>query len=534
MMKLTVTFLAALAAADAVEARSHRQARRADYGNGYGYGEKPAVSTPKEVKPVTTPTPVVYNPSSAEVFVSSAPAPVSYPPVDSKPTPGAGNGYGEKPPAGGESSKVPYPAESSSAPYPPYGNGYPEVPAGSTGVYPSSAVPSGVYPSGGYGFPESSKPVEGASSYPGVYPPTGYPYPTGTGSYPSSTPLTDYVTKTIYSSGVPVGTTVCAEDEEPTSTPVEYVTSEYPVSEVTKTLTETLVYTVGVGSSAHPVTTEVTSTSTSTVYSTVIITVGKPKPTAPVYGEDYEGEVPTGTLTIKSTTTSTKYITVKPTPSDKVPVGSEGYPTGEGDCAVPVTVTVTAKETVTVTKGSSKPTGYPGKPTSPEEEYPEYPTDKPTSPEEEYPEYPADKPTKPTATPSGKYPIGNGTYPAGPTGFKTSTKPAYPTGTGYYGSDVPTKPTSSLPYFSFVTEVPYPEETPKTPSVDETYPSSAPAPAESTPAYGNGYGEATPSQAVETPYPSEFPAKSLGEEGTYPSATPSPADNGYGSGYGTY
>ncbi|KAB2099722.1 hypothetical protein AG0111_0g12063 [Alternaria gaisen] len=406
MMKLTVTFLAALTAADAAEARSHRQARR-QYGN--GYGEVLAHSSKPVVQSSVAPLP--YNPTTAEVFAASVPAALTYP-SSGTPTPAGdyGSGFSEKPYDGGESSKVPHPAENSSVAYP--------------------------------GHESSDKPVKDATTYPsatGTYPPTGYPaYPTGTGSYPkSSTPLSDYVIKTIYSS--------------------------------------------------------------------VVITQNKPKPTpeATPYKDNYPtSEDEYGTTTIKSTTT--KYVTIKATPSNKTPSKEQTYPTGPAgpsrgkgeECAAPVTVTVTAKETITVTKEFNKPSGTPssGKPTSLKDEYPPVKPSKSTPAGEEYTEYPASsgKPTKPSATPSAKNPIGNSTYPsysAGPTGFQTSAKPAYPTGS--YGSDVPTKPseTSSPSYFSFVSEVPYPSET---------------------------------------------PAKILSEEQTYPSPTPSPADSGYGSGYGTY
>ncbi|KAL6703215.1 hypothetical protein ACN47E_010077 [Coniothyrium glycines] len=605
MMKLTVAFLAALAAADAAEARSNRLARRNyDTGYGGGYDTSPAVSSAAHESPVP------YVQSSAEVFeTSKTPADAVYP--SATPTPAAGGdygaGYGAAPPAGGEGSKTPLPAQSSA-----YGDGFSSSipteivkPTPSAGVYPpaggESGKPSGVYPpaggegkpsgaappAGGAGKPSGAAPPAGGAGKPSGYPAvpavpeavsstpyaTGYPaYPTGTGSSPaSSTPLSDYVTKTIYStqiftktacpstvtdcpakstalvtSVVAVGTTVCPESEYPEATPVKVSTSAYPVSEVTNVVTETLVYTVGVGSSAHPVTTEVVSTSTSTIYQTVVVTLSKPTPT-PAGGEGYpvypEGEKPTGTSTIKSTTTSTKYITVKPTPSN-VPVGTEGTPVAGEDCPAPVTVTVTSRETVTVTKGSEKPTGASGYPTDetpagekPTGDKPTGDSAKPSKPAGSYPEYPA---SSAPAVPTGKYPVGNnGTapYPAGPTGFKTSTKPAYPTGTGY----VPTKPseTSSLPYFSLASELAYPTEPAKTPSDETKVPySSAPPAAESSavypPAggeYGSGYG-AIPavSSAVATPYPSEVPSKTPTEEQAYPT----PAGNGYGSGYGTY
>lgn len=503
MMKLTVTFLAALAAADAAEARSHRQARRQ-------YGERPANSKPAVYSSVPS---VPYNPTTAEVFATSVPVAVTYPPKG-EPTPAASSAYGSGFSEGPyHSDKVP----SESVAYPPVGDKPSHVAYPPTGE--STKVPEGVaYPTGSYG----DKPVKDTSSVPaGVYPPTGYPaYPTGTGSYGSATPLSDYVTKTIYNSGTPVGTTICKESETPT---VEYETSKIPI-------THTLIYTVGTGSTAHAVTTEVTSTSTKTLTKTVVITQHKPKPTPetpykdsyPSGGEEY------GTKTIKSTTTSTKYITVHATPSNKVPSKEQTYPTGpaKGDeCAAPVTVTVTAKQTVTVTKGSHKPSHTPSsdKPQPPSNEYP------PAKPSPSKPvgeEYPPYQPTKPSATPSAKYPVGNGThpYPAGPTGFKTSAKPYYPTGS--YGTGVPNKPSeTSLPYFSFVSDTPYPAETPKTPSEEQTYPTKTPSEEQTYPSktpvaeasYGNGYGE-VPAETPKVPSEENKPK-------------PTPSTVYYGSGY---
>lgn len=466
MMRLTVAFLAALAAADAAEARTHRHARR-QYGSGYdtGYGEVPAVSSKESPK---------YNPTSAEVFVSSVPSD-TYPPTVETPlhTSAYGSGFEEGP-------EVPEPTSTID-----YGNGYGAKPTPEgEGVYPSSeAVPSGVYP--------SSKPVEGGEVYPTAplpgtgYQGTGYP---GTGYQPSKTPLSDYVSSVA------------------TPVPTEYVTSKVPVSEVEECTTETLTYTVGVGSSAHPVVTEVTHTRTSTIYQTITVGKAKPTPEVPAGGEDYP--VSSSTITVKSTTTSTKYITVKPTPTSgyEVPAGGQGTPEGEEECAAPATVTVTAKETVYVTKEASKPTAYPEVPAGGEDK----PEDE-EKPEDEYPAYPPVQPT-----PSVKYPVpsGNGTYPAGPTGFHTSYKPAYPTGTGY---NKPAAETSSLPYFSFVSE---PAEPTKTPISNE----------KPTPDYNNGYGEVPQAESTTAPaypaIPQETPKES---EKPTPSAVPS-----YGSGYGTY
>ncbi|KAF2833729.1 hypothetical protein CC86DRAFT_14215 [Ophiobolus disseminans] len=591
-MKLTLAFLAALAAADAAEARTHRQARR-EYGYGSpnvggSYGDvkssavKPA-ETPSPTPAVSSVVEVPYVQSSAPAFVTSLPpnAASSYPPVEATPSPyvtpevpeggkssvvvPAETPYASSavvvassaPPAGGDygagapsSTKTPLGAvpSSSAVPsgaYPSGGAGVPSsslpVEAASSGVYPgSSVVPSGAYPSGGYAAPASSSlPVEAASS--GVYPSGGAGYPTGTGVSPaSSTPLSDYVTKTIYSTQiystgsavvtkvVPVGTTCIPKgeaDKTPSPSAPAKITSKIPVSEVVKTLTETLVYTVGVGSTAHGVTTKVTSTSTSTIYKTIVVTPTAEKSVYPEGGNYPEG--PVGTTTVKSTTTSTKYITVKPTPSAGGP-GKDNYPVGNAgkssaikgeDCAAPVTVTVTQKETVTVTAGvPSKATATPASG--------EYPSGKP--------EVPAGGAGKPT--PSAKYPINNGTnpYPAGPTGFHTSTKPSYPVGTG-----VVPKPseTSSLPYFSFVTEVPSPTPAAsKTPSVESEVPyvpASSAAPVYTPPA-GGEYGAASSSvKPVETPIVS---SKVPSNEESYakPTPSPTPAGSGYGSGYGTY
>lgn len=599
MMKLTVAFLGALAAADAAEARNHRQARRQYYGGGYGGGEyshggNTAVSSP--VKPVETPkVSVPYVQSSAAAFKTSLPvdAASSYAPSSA-----AVPVVSSKPVVPASSPAVP---EASSKPVD-YGNGYGTNPASSSakvpsnsGVVPgSSVVPSGALPSssaakpsGGYGGGFSASSVAPASSKvpsnSGVYPPAGgvgasgsvVPIiPTGTGSKPSATPVTDMVTKTIYSTQiyqissklvstvVPVGTTVCPKDQasatpEASTSAMKVYTSSVPVSEVTKKVTETLVYTVGVGSTAHPVTTEVVSTSTSTVYKTVVITLAKPTPSpAGGYPVGGQGSQPAGeetsTKTVKSTSTTTKYITVKPTPaSTKVPVGTEGTPVPGGpaggeNCAVPTTVTVTAKETVYVTKGqeNGKPTPgapAPGMPSAPAG--PAYPEGTPVKPSGG-----AGMPVKPSAKPSGgMYPIHNGTnpYPAGPTGFHTSAKPSVPVGTA--SVPVPSKATSSLPAFSFVSETPV-----KTPSKE----TGVPVPSASSPAvpeasskpveYGNGYGAApAPSSSkvvVETPTPAvSTPAvpttKVPSNEQSTPAAKPTPTpvgNGGYGNGYGTY
>jgi hypothetical protein len=298
------------------------------------------------------------------------------------------------------------------------------------------------------------------------------------------------------------------------------------------------------------------------MYSTVVITVKGSQPAGgypvatPSAGMPGKPEGPTGTSTLTSTSTSTKYITVKPTPTGSVPVGQEGTPVGGSDkpsgsspagpaggngedCAVPVTVTVTAKETVTVTAGQSVPTsgaGYPAVPAVPENASSAAPV-KPSGG--------AGMPPKPSAPAGGMYPITNGTnpYPAGPTGFKTSAKPSVPVGTA-----VPSKPVeTSLPYFSFVSEAatPTPQTTPAGETASTPVAASTPAPAmSSAPAggeYGNGYGAApVSSPAASSPVkPAETPIVSSktpeAETKATPAPTPSPVGNGgYGSGYGTY
>jgi hypothetical protein len=130
--------------------------------------------------------------------------------------------------------------------------------------------------------------------------------------------------------------------------------------------------------------------------------------------------------------------------------------------------------------------------------------------------------------PSAPYPIGNGTHPALPTGFKTSAIPK-PTPV------VPQPEESSLPYFSFAT--PAASKTPSVESEVPYMPSSVETPAASkTPAGGDypAYPAETP--AASSPVkPAETPKESSTPVYVKPTPTPSPAGEGsYGSGYGTY
>lgn len=518
MMKLTVAFLAALATADAAQAhgRRHHVRRQGDYGygnGGYGGGY-----------PVNPPPAGTGSPSSTAI-----------PAVPSD-----------------ESSTYPPAVETPAVPTPPV------VPSSSEGVD-TSAIAIGVSSSSiytefptfpGTGYPVPSPPVEsppvdstGLPNFPGTGNsafPTAYPtaYPTGSGSFPvtdvaNSTGSPDVTTSTIYStqistvigcpqtvtdcpassthlvtSVVAIATTVCPKTTEgPSSTAIpaneqgEEVI-ETSVTEITHTITETLVYTVGTGPSAHPATTEVVSTSTETVYETVTIThPGSGATPTPGSSEEYpsgsgEEDYPEGTTTISSTSTTTKYITVYPsasgTPVDTedssaipaVPTSGAGEGEEEGECAAPVTVTVTAQETVTVTATPDEPT-------------PDVPaTDVPSNTGEVTSEYPVGTPS-----PSVPYPFGNSTaYPTGgSTGFLTYTKPAE--GTGYpvipvpSGTGVPSVPEdTALPSFHLpsgtdIEAVPESTAIPAVPSGGETdYPSTSADAVVPTPTPGNGYG----------------------------------------------
>ncbi|CBX92207.1 predicted protein [Plenodomus lingam JN3] len=161
---------------------------------------------------------------------------------------------------------------------------------------------------------------------------------------------------------------------------------------------------------------------------------------------------------------------------------------------------VRVRETVYVTKGSApSPTPSADKPATPENETPEA-------------EYPASSqvPSGALATPTPLYPTGNnGTFPGGPTGFMTSTKPTYPIGTG-----VPSQPseTSQLPTFSIVTDA----GTPVAPT---------PSPAASSTASG-GYGNGYPAVPA-------VPEAASSASSVKASPSPTPADFSGNGGYGT-
>lgn len=291
MMKLTVAFLATLAAADAAQAHGRRHVRRAgpDYGNGYGYGAPPAYSLPGTGAHASS---TVALPATSDL------------------------------PKGGEGSP-------SSLPY--VGTG--TAPAISTGS------PAAEYP------PTFDTVVPSAPLTTAPVHPTAYP----TGGSPAA----------ISSSGLVLSpsencTTTAAPHSSSPSPGKQTVVTETPVSEITHTITETLTYTVGRGENAHQTTTEIVSTSTETIYKTVTLTKEQEHaaPTPSAGQEDI-----TGTTTVRTTSTTVKYITVHPTPA--VPTAGEqgaspskGADQGKGaDCAPPVTVTVTAQETVTVVSG---------------------------------------------------------------------------------------------------------------------------------------------------------------------------------------
>jgi hypothetical protein len=325
----------------------------------------------------------------------------------------------------------------------------------------------------------------------------------------------------MVTSVVAVGTTVCPKASlTPTAVgssalPVEsslaaselVETSTAPASEITHKVTKTYTYTVGTGSVAHPTTTEVVETSTETVYKTIYLTRPAGSTALPTGVATPAGTLE-GTTTVSSTSTTTKFITVYPTPAASsaeglgsvVPTGPGGVvPTGPagGECLPPVTVTVTAQETVYVTKDvnteAPSATGIPvgGEST----------TALPAA----------------SSVASVPYPLGNSTLiPTGAasTGFVTYTKPAestaLPVETGVpSGTAVPTgvMPTGgfeypvnsassavaasstaapvSSPVFSFTAELP---SSTADPVGVESSASAASSAAVETPTGGYGYG----------------------------------------------
>jgi hypothetical protein len=170
------------------------------------------------------------------------------------------------------------------------------------------------------------------------------------------------VASSIVESGLPSSATATKTDA---ATSVEAVETGVP-SEVVEESTTVMTQTIGTGANAHETAITITNKVTKTIYVTgdaavPVTTAASPEQTAPAGGE---GE-PTTYLTTDVTSTIAKTLTVTeggaPTgtagspPTGEhtgVPVNPEdtpAVPTGaEGECAPPVTVTVTAQETVTV------------------------------------------------------------------------------------------------------------------------------------------------------------------------------------------
>jgi len=466
MMKLTVAFLATLAAADAAQSHGRRHVRR-QYGAELPYS-LPGTGVP--AVPSSTPTPAPSSPAAAVPSSSGLP----YFP---------GEGTAPAIPA----SSVAEPASSgSSLPYIPGSSGtapagYPVIPASSV----AEPLESSAY---GTGFPTTAAPAT-PTGYNGTELVTSTVYSTMTLTVTACPAYGDCPAEStkVVTSVVPVGVT-----SYPKPTPAdEYETIETSVSEVTHTITQTLTYTVGTGENAHPVTTEISSTSTETIYQTVTITKQHEASPTDVYGEDEEI---TGTTTLTTTSTTTHYITVHPTPS----AGSEGeYPAGEypaggpqkeeneGDCQAlpPVTVTVTAQETVTVTAGQE----YPASSAAQNNEVPSSSAPILTA---EYPAssaaVPSEKPTTviPVTVSVVPYPIGNGTEPnvPGSTGFVTYTKPGAP-----YGTAPAVVPSSSLPADSQLPSFTLPASVDKVPS-SVAYPTQESSAAVPTAAPSDSYG----------------------------------------------
>lgn len=523
MMKLTVAFLATLAAADASKVH-HRHARRQ-----YGYGPAPGVPVANSTVATTTTGASSTLPASSPVALSSTDVSPEKPTTPAEvPTYGEGKpspsvpgvsfpGTGTMPGTAGTASPsevaTPLPTTSLS----PVGganstsstSSFPTFHlTGTDGTFPT-AVPTGVMPSGTGPASENSVTVT-ITSYQ-VF--TSTVCPEGVSNCAGSAKTTKLIT-----SAVPIGTTVCGEKEASsimssvsnlhsapataTATATGAVGTPVP-STVVEDHTKTLTATVGTGENAHLTTYTITDKVTKTVY----VTAG-PSPSE-------AGEAPKSEPTTTLTTDITSTIGVTLTVTEGLPTGGNAYPTGpkpsgvpvtpegsqapgggEGECAPPVTVTVTAKETVTVTEGSSTGTAVPDDVPSHETSTgASGPSDKPTG--VPHPSKPT-TPEKPTGMPTGApYPTGNGTAPVvpGSTGFVTSTKPSKPEPTGElpgYGSApapsssavAPTGATSSdgLPSFEFPTPTPAGE-----PATETSVAPEAPTPVESG-AYGPGYG----------------------------------------------
>jgi hypothetical protein len=570
MMKLTVAFLATLAAADAAQAHGRRHVRRApqDYGyGGYGGAESSGVSSAAFPLGTGSPSSVIVETPA----VSSTALPVEAP---SSSVPSVTGGF-EYPhgPAGPSGTAPGVPGPSGEVPGP---SGYPVGgPSGSAGVPGPSGHPVGGpsgYPVGGPSsvVVESVSPSSGVPALPltTAAPVESIPYPSGTGVAFPVTGVANttaapgegeyIVTSTIYStqiftltvtvpgeadatklitSVVPIATSICTKTSGVPDTVTAPVATA-PVSEVVHVTTATLTYTIGVGSTAHPVTTEIVQTSTETIYKTIVVT----QPAAPVSSVEAVGsvvpiETPTGTTVISSTSTTTKFVTVYPTPaSSGYPVGAEGsvvpVPAGaSGECAPPLTETVTVKETVYVTAGYEAPatSALPADVTS--AVVPGVPTGAPV-PSAPFP-----------------FPASNGTVagPA-PTGFLTQTKPVeatnvvpYPTGP----APAVTAPSGTAPGTEYPTAVPGTSGLPvfSLPASEGSVPSSTALPVEvpsssaavEYPAYpvasSTAAAAAVSSAAVEYPaYPVASSTAAAVESSA--AATPTPAaggDYGYGS-----
>ena len=382
MMKLTVAFLGALAVADASNARGHRHVRRQ-----YGYGNGP------ETEPVYT-APANSTATLPPVVVSSTPVAVE-PPVGTtevSPELPAGSSTDEVPgvtfsatgtaPAGtapaGTAPGVSYPVGSGTAP------AVPAVPAETSlspvgGDNATSTFPSFVLTGSEGSFP------------------TGVPsgvYPTGTGvedlvtltisstqiftvtACPSSVVDCPAKSTSLVTSVIAVGTTVCPESEASSivESGLPSSASAYPTggdavatpvpSVVVEDSTTVMTQTIGTGANAHETAITITNKVTKTVYVTgeaslPVESAVSPEQT-PVAGEDTTIVTSDITSTVAKTLTITEGApTGTGSPSSDTPASESGVPVnpedvpadstgGAGECAPPVTVTVTAQETVTV------------------------------------------------------------------------------------------------------------------------------------------------------------------------------------------
>ena len=373
MMKLTVAFLGALAVADAANARGHRHVRRQ-----YGYGNGP-VTTPVFTAPAnstantatvppaapTTSTPVAVGTTDVSPELPSSSSSSSTVEVPGVSFPGTGTAPGTAPTATDVATPLP---ETTLSPVD--GNnqttsGFPTfVPTGVDGNFPTG-VPSGVFPTGTGSGSEDVVTLTISSTQ--IFTVT---------QCPSSVTDCPARSTSLVTTVVPVGTTVCGKEEAssiiesglpstasatPTGavTDVDAVATPIP-SEVVEDQTTVMTQTIGTGENAHETQITITNKVTKTVYVTGVDTAVTPEKT-PVAGE---GE-PTTYVTTDVTSTVGMTLTITEgaptgtgspstgTPSD-IPADSEDTPVkpsggaGEGECAPPVTVTVTAQETVTV------------------------------------------------------------------------------------------------------------------------------------------------------------------------------------------